>query len=73
MDNSLPSYFLGVCQDFKHFGFCVSVIIRYAGDDIRSSSMSYTVCPYSLWYCMYSESDVILIGVLSYEPRFRDG
>lgn len=27
MDNSIPSYFLGVCQDFKHFAFCVSVII----------------------------------------------
>ena len=26
-DNNLASYFLGVCQDFKHFGFCVSVII----------------------------------------------
>ncbi len=25
--NSLPTYFLGVCQDFKHFGWCVSVII----------------------------------------------
>ena len=25
--NSLPSYFLGVCQDFKHFGWCVSLII----------------------------------------------
>jgi hypothetical protein len=25
--NDLASYFLGVCQDFKHFGFCVSVII----------------------------------------------
>ena len=27
MDNDLASYFLGVCQDFKHFGFAVSVII----------------------------------------------
>ena len=27
LDNNLASYFLGVCQDFKHFGFCVSVII----------------------------------------------
>ena len=27
LNNSLPSYFLGVCQDFKHFGWCVSVII----------------------------------------------
>lgn len=26
-DNDLASYFLGACQDFKHFGFCVSVII----------------------------------------------
>ena len=26
-DNDIASYFLGVCQDFKHFGFCVSVII----------------------------------------------
>ena len=26
LDNALPSYFLGVCQDFKHFAFCVSVI-----------------------------------------------
>ena len=27
MDNDLASYFLGVCQDFKHFAFCVTVII----------------------------------------------
>ena len=27
LDNDLASYFLGVCLDFKHFGFCVSVII----------------------------------------------
>ena len=27
LDNDLASYFLCVCQDFKHFGFCVSVII----------------------------------------------
>ncbi len=27
LSNDLPSYFLGVCQDFKHFGFCISVII----------------------------------------------
>ena len=27
LDNDLASYFLGVSQDFKHFGFCVSVII----------------------------------------------
>jgi len=27
LDNSIQSYFLGVCQDFKHFGWCVTVII----------------------------------------------
>ncbi len=27
LDNDLPAYFLGVCQDFKHFGFAVSVLI----------------------------------------------
>ena len=26
LDNNVASYFLGVCQDFKHFGFCVTVI-----------------------------------------------
>ena len=30
LDNDLASYFLGVCQDFKHFGFAVSVIILNA-------------------------------------------
>ena len=34
-DNDLASYFLGVCQDFKHFGFAVSVIIlNESGDKI---------------------------------------
>lgn len=33
--NSIPSYFLGCCQDFKHFAFCVSVIIlNKEGDKI---------------------------------------
>lgn len=27
LDNDMASYFLGVSQDFKHFGFCVSVLI----------------------------------------------
>lgn len=27
LDNDLASYFLGLCQDFKHFGFAVSVLI----------------------------------------------
>lgn len=27
LDNDIPSYFLGISKDFKHFGFAVSVII----------------------------------------------
>lgn len=27
LDNDIASYYLGVCQDFKHFGFAVSAII----------------------------------------------
>lgn len=30
LENDMPSYFLGVCQDFKHYGFSVSVIILNA-------------------------------------------
>ncbi|MBP5688358.1 MAG: hypothetical protein J6X22_06940 [Muribaculaceae bacterium] len=30
LDNAMPSYFLGVCHDFKHFAFCVLVIILNA-------------------------------------------
>lgn len=30
LDNDLASYFLGVCQDFKHFAFAVSVVILNA-------------------------------------------
>lgn len=33
--NSLSSYFLGCCQDLKHFAFCVTVVIlNTAGDKI---------------------------------------
>ncbi len=27
LDNDIAAYFLGICQDFKHFGFTVSVLI----------------------------------------------
>ncbi|WP_304685670.1 hypothetical protein [Muribaculum intestinale] len=35
LDNPMPDYFLGVCQDFKHYNFAISVIIlNDAGDKI---------------------------------------
>jgi hypothetical protein len=27
LDNDLSSYFLGVCQDFKHFGWCITMLV----------------------------------------------
>ena len=30
LENNIVGYYLGVCQDFKHFAFCVSVIILNA-------------------------------------------
>ena len=27
LENDIAAYFLGICQDFKHFGFAVSVLI----------------------------------------------
>ena len=30
LDNAMAQYWLGVCHDFKHFAFCVSVIILNA-------------------------------------------
>ena len=32
LDNAMAQYWLGVCHDFKHFAFCVSVIIGGEAD-----------------------------------------
>ena len=52
LDNALPSYFLGVCQDFKHFGFCVSVIILNADGSRIVSLLRKEAC-----YCRLSPAD----------------
>ena len=52
MDNSLPSYFLGVCQDFKHFGFCVSVIILSADGSKVVRILRKEAC-----YCRFAPAD----------------
>ena len=54
LDNDIPSYWLGVCQDFKHFGFAVSVIILNDPGTkilnlIRKEAM----------YCRFAEKDKI--------------
>ena len=52
MDNDLPSYFLGVCQDFKHFAFCVSVIILNSDGSKIVRLLRKEAC-----YCRFAEAD----------------
>lgn len=52
LDNDLPSYFLGVCQDFKHFAFCVSVIILNADGSKIVRLLRKEAC-----YCRFAEAD----------------
>lgn len=52
LDNDLPSYFLGVCQDMKHFGFAVSVItLNRAGDRVVALSRREAI------YCRFAEAE----------------
>jgi hypothetical protein len=52
LDNDLASYFLGVCQDFKHFGLCVSVIILDAEGKRIVRLLRKEAC-----YCRFSPAD----------------
>jgi hypothetical protein len=52
LDNALPLYFLGVCQDFKHFAFCVSVIILNADGTKIVRLLRKEAC-----YCRLSPAD----------------
>lgn len=52
LDNDLPSYFLGVCQDFKHFAFCVSVIILNADGTKIVRLVRKEAC-----YCRFAPAD----------------
>lgn len=50
--NSLPAYFLGVAQDFKHFAFCVSVIILNADGSKIMRLLRKEAC-----YCRFAEAN----------------
>lgn len=52
LDNDIPSYFLGVCQDFKHFGFAVSVIILSADGTRIVRIVRKQAC-----YCRFAPAD----------------
>ena len=52
LENDIAGYFLGVCQDFKHFGFCVSVIILNADGSKIVQLTRKEAC-----YCRFSPAD----------------
>lgn len=52
LDNDMSTYFLGACQDFKHFGFCVSVIILNGDASKIVSLQRKEAC-----YCRFSPDD----------------
>ena len=52
LDNDIASYFLGVCQDFKHFGFAVSVIILNPENNKIVSLIRKEAC-----YCRFAKAD----------------
>lgn len=88
LDNSLSSYFLGVCQDFKHFGFAVSVLILdKAGTKIvrlaRKEACYCRLSPvnnagvmpylyYANWRLHPSASDIEIIDLLSPSSPWGD-
>lgn len=52
LENSLPSYFLGVAQDMKHWGFSISVIILSKDRKRISRLIRKEAC-----YCRFSRAD----------------
>ena len=52
LDNDLASYFLGVSQDFKHFGFAVSVLILNAEGTKIVRLLRKEAC-----YCRFAPAD----------------
>lgn len=52
LDNDLAAYWLGVCQDFKHFGFAVSVVILNADGTKIVRLLRKEAC-----YCRFAVAD----------------
>lgn len=52
LDNDLAAYFLGVSQDFKHFGFAVSVLIFYEDGTKIVRLLRKEAC-----YCRFAPAD----------------
>lgn len=88
LNNSIPSYFLGVSQDFKHFAFCVSVIILNGKGSkilriIRKNACYCRFSPinkdgkidkllYANWRKNPSEKDIEVIDLLDIDSPYTD-
>lgn len=86
-DNNIPVYFLGVCQDLKHFAFTVSVIIlskdgKKIVDIIRKEACYCRFSPrekgkrqfvyYGNWRESLSEKDIEIIPLLDVHNPLRN-
>lgn len=73
LKNAMPDYFLGVAQDFKHFGFAISVLILNKGGNKILQIARKEAC-----YCRLAQANSK--GVIPYvyyanwrqNPSFRD-
>ena len=88
LDNDLTTYFFGVSQDFKHFGFCVTVIIlnKEGSKIVRFQRKETCYCrfapadgaghiPYILyanWRRVANDADIEKIEVLDIHSPFSD-
>ena len=88
LDNNLASYWLGVCQDFKHFGFAVSVLILnnegtqivrllrkeacYCRFAVADKSGRIPKILYANWRSLSAPQDIEVIELLDTASPWRD-
>ena len=88
LDNDLASYWLGVCQDFKHFGFAVSVLILngegsqivrllrkeacYCRFAVADKSGRIPKILYANWRALSAPQDIEMIELLDPASPWRD-
>ena len=88
LDNDIASYYLGVCQDFKHFGFAVSVIILnaegtkvvrllrkeaiYCRFAVADKSGRIPKILYANWRTLPNREDIEVIELLDTSSPWRD-
>ncbi len=88
LDNDLAAYWLGVCQDFKHFGFAVSVLILngegtkivrllrkeacYCRFAVADKSGRIPKILYANWRALSAPQDIEVIELLDPASPWRD-